>query len=233
MNKVPNHVAIIPDGNRRWAKRHKFLAWKGHEKGVERFRKVADALFKRRVSYITFWAASEDNLTKRSRNEVKFLTLLLKDWLQKELTSKDLVKSETKFRFIGRWKSILVGEDKLEKMIQKLETATKDFTKHHLTILFGYDGQREIIEAIRKIKKDQKTEVIDKDIEKALWTGELPAVDLVIRTGGEPHWSAGFMMWQTANSQFYFTRTLWPEFKKKELEMALDDFSKRDRRFGK
>jgi undecaprenyl diphosphate synthase len=233
MKKIPNHIVVIPDGNRRWAKQHKLLAFRGHERGAERFREIADTLFKYHVSYVTFWAASIDNLTKRSRHEVKFLISLLQNWLQKELDSKELPKNEIRFRFIGNWKSILPGNNKLEKTVQRLETETKKFKKRHLTILFGYDGQQEMIEAIRKIKKSSETEINYRNLEKALWTGELPSVDLVIRTGGEPHWSAGFMMWQTANSQFYFTRTLWPEFKEKELESALDDFSKRDRRFGR
>lgn len=233
MHNIPNHVAIIPDGNRRWARQHKLLAWRGHEKGAERFKEIVDALFKHHVSYVTLWAASEDNLTKRSKREIKFLISLLHDWLQKELDSKDLVKNEVKIRFIGRWKSILSDSDELKTAVRKLEAQTEKFKNRNLTILFGYDGQREMIEAIRKIKENPETQVSNKELQKALWTGELPPVDLVVRTGGEPHWSAGFMMWQTANSQLYFTRTLWPQFNKKELEAILDDFSRRERRFGK
>ncbi|MGC9968523.1 MAG: polyprenyl diphosphate synthase [Minisyncoccia bacterium] len=233
MTNIPNHIAIIPDGNRRWAKQHHLLAWRGHKEGVERFHEVADVVFKHRVPYLTFWAASEDNLTKRSKHEVRFLVSLLKDWLRRELDTKDLVKNETKFRFIGRWRSILPGHDELGTLARALEEQTERFKKRNLTILFGYDGQREMIEAIKKIKKDPATEVNDGVLRKALWTGVLPPVDLVVRTGGEPHWSAGFMMWQTANAQFAFTQTLWPAFKKKELEAILDDFSKRERRFGK
>lgn len=209
------------------------MAWRGHEKGAERFSEAADALFRRHTSYITLWAASRDNLEKRSGQEVKFLVSLLQDWLQKELDSKDFQKNEIKFRLIGPWQSIIPGNDRLERTIQKLEKETKKFKKRHLTILFGYDGQSEMIDAVKKIKNSPKTKISGRSLEKALLTGELPLVDLVIRTGGEPHWSAGFMMWQTANSQLYFTETLWPEFGKKELESALEDFSKRDRRFGR
>lgn len=233
MHNTPNHIAIIPDGNRRWAKQHKLLAWKGHEKGVEQFHEIADTIFKHHVPYLTFWAASEDNLTKRSKHEVRFLVSLLKDWLRKELDEKEFVKNETRFRLIGRWKAIIPDHAEMETLIHALEKQTEHFKKNNLTILFAYDGQREMIEAIKKINKNQEVEVSDASLRKALWTGVLPPVDLVIRTGGEPHWSAGFMMWHTANAQFAFTQTLWPEFKKKELEAILEDFSNRERRFGK
>jgi undecaprenyl diphosphate synthase len=232
MNNTPNHIAIIPDGNRRWAKAHKILVWKGHKKGAERFHEVSDMIFKHPIPYLTFWAASEDNLKKRSGREIQFLVSLLKNWLQKELDEKEFVKSETKFRFIGRWKSILPNHTELETLVCRLEEQTNHFKKHNLTILFGYDGQREMIEAIKQLQKRRITEVDNASLREALWTGVLPPVDLVIRTGGEPHWSAGFMMWQTANAQFAFTQTLWPEFKRTELEAILEDFSKRERRFG-
>ncbi len=233
MNNLPNHIAIIPDGNRRWATAHKMLAWKGHKKGAERFHEVSDMIFKHSISYLTFWAASEDNLKKRPKREIQFLVSLLKDWLQKELDEEEFVKNETRFRFIGRWKSILHNHTELEALVWRLEEQTKHFKKHNLTILFGYDGQRDMIEAVQQLQKHQTTEVNNASLREALWTGELPPVDLVIRTGGEPHWSAGFMMWHTANTQFAFTQTLWPEFKRAELQAILDDFSKRERRFGK
>jgi len=233
MRNLPNHIAIIPDGNRRWARRHNILPWKGHEEGVERFHEIADAAFKRHIPYLTFWAASEDNLTKRSKREVSFLVSLLQTWIQKELDTKDFLKHEARFRFIGRWKQLLHGAKKLETLVRTLEEQTKQCDKHDLTILFGYDGQREMIEAIKQIKNDPAAEVNEVTLREALPTGILPPVDLVIRTGGEPHWSAGFMMWQTANAQLSFTKTLWPDFKIKEFETILDDFSKRERRFGK
>ena len=233
MNTAPNHIAIIPDGNRRWAKQRKLPAWKGHERGAERFRETANSLFKRRARFVTFWAASVDNLTKRSAREVKFLVSLLQSWLQKELVSKNLLKNGVKFRFIGQWKSIIPDNKKLEKIIQTLEKQTGGCKKYNLTILFGYDGKSEMVGAIRKIKNSPDSEIGEEGVRRALLTGELPDVDLVIRTGGEPHWSAGFLMWQTANSQFYFTDALWPDFGEKELEAALDDFSGRGRRFGR
>jgi len=224
---------MIPDGNRRWAKQNKLRAWKGHEKGIERFHEIADVVFGHHIPYLTFWAASEDNLKKRSKYEVRFLVSLLTDWVRKEIEKKDFVNNETRVRFIGHWKQILPDHEKLALLIDTLEKQTRGFMKHNLTILFGYDGRSEMIEAIKQLQKNGVSEITDKTLRGALSTGALPPVDLVIRTGGEPHWSAGFMMWHTANAQLAFTETLWPAFKKKELEEILDDFFKRERRFGK
>jgi undecaprenyl diphosphate synthase len=236
MKNIPHHIAIIPDGNRRWARKHGIRAWRGHAVGAERFEEIAELLFHRGISYVTFWAASEDNLTKRSGYEVNFLLSVLQNWLAKMAASGTLIKNKIRFRMIGHWEEILGAGKKsaaIRELINELERTTAGFREKNLTILFGYDGRREMIEAVRKIK-DMAPEKIDYEcLGAALWTGALPPVDLAIRTGGEPHWSAGFMMWHTADSQFYFTKTLWPDFGKKEMEKALDDFLGRERRFGK
>lgn len=241
MKNTLNHIALIPDGNRRWAKKHGTVGWRGVEKGAERFEEITDFLFRHNVSYVTFWAGSEDNLTKRSQPEVNFLISVLQNWLKKISASDTLVKNKIRFKVIGRWTAILKKDrriDNLKRLIWELEKRTKDFREKNLTILFGYDGRREMVEAIEKISARDKQKMKEKkmtyeDVRNALWTGDLPPVDLVIRTGGEPHWSAGFMMWHTANSQFYFTKTFWPDFKKGEIKKAIDDFAKRERRFGK
>lgn len=236
MKNLPNHIAIIPDGNRRWARKHGINPWQGHEEGAKRFEEVADFLFRRGVTCVTFWAASEDNLTKRSRHEVKFLVSVLQNWLTKMSASDIFIKNKIRFRVIGRWDTILKKDkqtDILKSSIQNLEEKTKKIREKNLTVLFGYDGRREMLEAIQKMRPKNPQKIDYEDVRRALWTETLPPIDLVIRTGGEPHWSAGFMMWHTANSQLYFTKTLWPDFRKKELEKTLDDFSKRERRFGK
>ena len=217
----PNHIAIIPDGNRRWAKKRHLLPWHGHKHGAERFREIATYALKANIPYLTFWAASEDNLTKRNKAEVKFLTLLLKNFLKKELENKTFIKNKIRIRIIGRWRELLKDKN-LENLIKELEKATSEGRKN-LTILFGYDGRQEMLSAIKKGGIN---------FEKYLLTADLPPVDFVIRTGGEPHWSAGFMMWRTADSQFYFTKTLWPDFNKNHFKKSLADFSKRARRFG-
>jgi undecaprenyl diphosphate synthase len=137
------------------------------------------------------------------------------------------LKNKVRARVIGEWKEFVTNRKVIE-IAHKLEEETKHFKGKSLNILFAYDGQREMLAAIKNTKNATEAE-----LRKNLWTGELPNVDLVIRTGGEPHLSAGFMMWLTANSQFYFTEQLWPDFKNQELKKALVDYERRERRLGK
>lgn len=228
---LPRHVAVIPDGNRRWARGRGLLALQGHREGRLRFREIREAVWRLGIPYFTFWAASEDNLSKRSRTEVKLLALLMRQELRRVLAQKEFITKELRIRVIGRWYDILKDKT-LKGLAEQLEGASRSFTRHHLTILFGYNGDREMIEAIEKIQKESRQPVDAALIRNALWTRDLPPVDLVIRTGGEPHWSAGFMMWHTQNAQLYFTDTLWPDFVENELTKALADYGRRPRRFG-
>jgi undecaprenyl diphosphate synthase len=229
--RIPNHIAIIPDGNRRWAKAHRLNPWQGHEEGVRRFWDIAQAAGDLGIKHLSFWAASYDNLTKRSKLEVRFLIKLLRDELSKPEVEEKLLANKIRLRVIGEWREFL-SDQKLESVIDYLEAKTKPFKDKFLNILFMYDGKREMLSAVNAHKGVDK-KASEQTLQKALWTAELPDVDLVIRTGGEPHWSAGFLMWQTANSQFYFTEMLWPDFKQQELKKAIIDFDRRERRLGK
>ena len=226
------HIALIPDGNRRWARERGLVPWKGHEKGATRFFEIAEHAFANGVPYVTLWAASADNLTKRSGIEIKFLCSILRRELESKHTIALFMDNHIRVRFVGQWKK-LVQDDKLISVIGKREEETKKFTQRNLTVLFGYDGTREMIEAIKKLRRTPEVPIDYDTVKENLWTAALPPVDLVIRTGGEPHWSAGFMMWHTADSQFYFTPKLWPDFDTKELQKAFDDYARRERRFGK
>jgi undecaprenyl diphosphate synthase len=226
---VPNHIAIIPDGNRRWAKAHRLNPWEGHQEGVKRFWDVADAAYSEGVSHLSIWAGSYDNLTKRSRLEVNFLISLLRDELANPKLHERIHNNKSRVQVIGEWESF-VRDASTRQAIEDLQQETAHYKKHVLTLLFAYDGQREMLDAVNKLQNKNAT---PEELRKNLWTGGLPDVDLVIRTGGEPHWSAGFMMWLTANSQFYFTEQLWPEFGKRQLDKALKDYAGRERRHGK
>ena len=225
-----NHLAIIPDGNRRWAKAHLLLPWQGHEQGVKRFWEIAQAAVDLDIKYLTLWAASYSNLAKRTKKEVSVLFGLMRSELQKPELRKQFEDTETRLRIFGEWEQF-IDDEKLIVDVKEFTDHTKKFSKLNLTILFGYDGQREMLSAISKLK-DSGEEVSEENLRKNLWIGDLPDVDLVIRTGGEPHWSAGFMMWLTANSQFYFTETLWPDFKTEQLKTAIESFNSRQRRLG-
>jgi len=230
--KLPGHVAIIMDGNRRWANAHNLPPYKGHEVGAERVHEIIREHFSRGMGHLTVWAASIDNLLKRSRTEVDFLVRVLVKETERMLASEEFMANEIRVRFIGRGKEIVKSRE-LDAAIGKVEERTAHFKKGAFTVLFGYDGREEMIAAIKSFEKDP-VKTLDYDaLLKRLWTGVLPPVDYVIRTGGEPHWSSGFMMWHAAESQLYFTDTLWPDFSAKEYGKALDEYGTRERRQGK
>lgn len=228
---VPNHIAIIPDGNRRWAEAQGLNAWEGHLEGVKRFWEIAHAGVSSGSTHVTFWGGSYDNLKKRSAIEVSFLLQIIADELAKPDVLNQCLEQRARFRVLGEWREFIT-DAKAAESIEKIERDTAHFTEHALTILFAYDGRREMIAAANKLVSTAD-KVDAEHVRSALWTGMLPDVDLVIRTGGEPHWSAGFMMWHIANSQFYFTDVLWPDFKELEFKKALEDFERRGRRLGK
>jgi undecaprenyl diphosphate synthase len=233
IEKIPGHVAIIPDGNRRWAKKRGLQPWVGHQVGAKKFEKILEKALKLEIPYLTFWGGSWDNLTKRPKIEIKFLFKVYGDWFKKIAGDERIRKHEVRIDFLGRWEEILPVETK--KIIEKAKEATKNYNKHFLTFLIAYDGRDEMIDCIKKVAKFPKAKINDKTIKENLWTKNLPPVDLVIRTGCEndPHMSAGFMMWDTSYSQLHFSKTLLPDFKPEEFEKIIRGFPGRERRFGK
>ena len=234
LKNFPNHIAVIPDGNRRWAAAHRKLPWEGHEAGAKTFERVAHEAFKLGVPYFTFWALSEDNFLKREKREVAFLMKIIAQGAKEIATSTWVRDMGVRVRILGRWRDLL--REKEVRALEKIEDATRSGTERTLTILVAYNGTTEMVQAVRNIaelaRMSPDLEINGALVKKALMTATLPPVDLVIRTGGEPHWSAGVMMWDTAESHFYFTKTLWPDFGAKELGKALRDYSRRERRFG-
>jgi len=233
---IPSHVALIPDGNRRWAKKRGLHPWIGHQVGAKTFEKVLEKSLELKIPYITFWGGSWDNLTKRPKIEIKFLFKVYTDQFKRLTKDKRTHKNEVKIDVLGRWKEILPKET--QEAIEKAREMTKNYNKYFLTFLIAYDGRDEMINAIQKIvrsSKDKTIKINDEMIKENLWTKDLPPVDLVIRTGCEndPHLSSGFMMWDTSYSQLHFTKTFLPEFKPKEFEEIIKDFSKRERRLGR
>lgn len=232
---LPQHILIIPDGNRRYAERHGLLPREGHRQGTKKFREISRAAFQAGIPYFTFWAASEANLLKRSKIEVGYLLSLLREELGDDELKNELVENEVRFRVLGRW-SEMIGDASLESRIGKLELKTAGFKKHALTILLAYDGKREMLEAVRKIREEERGPVDFQTVKEYLWTSELPPVDLVIRTGEEdPNWahlSSGIMMWDTVDAQFYSPKTLWPDFSREEFSRALEDYKNRRKKLG-
>ncbi|KKS65456.1 MAG: Tritrans,polycis-undecaprenyl-diphosphate synthase (geranylgeranyl-diphosphate specific) [Parcubacteria group bacterium GW2011_GWB1_42_6] len=229
MINLPNHIAIIPDGNRRWAKKNKISSFLGHKKGSENFNGILKATLDFKVYCLSIWACSRDNIQKRSKKEVDFLFKLLEINFNKLSQSEFIHQNKVRVEAFGRWESLF--PTKLKKSVINLANITKDYKKYRLNFLLAYNGTDEMIEAVKKISS-LKEDINEETIKNSLWTKNLPPVDLVIRTGGEPHWSNGFMMWLTANSHFYFTSVLWPEFGEKEYIKAVEDYSKRQNKRG-
>ncbi len=188
-----------------------------------------------KIPYLTFWGGSYDNLTKRPKIEINFLFKVYRDQFKRIVNDERIHKNQVKVSVLGRWQEILPKETK--KAIKEALKATRNYNNFILTFLLAYNGTDEMISCIQRITKlaNQKDiKITEKLIKENLWTKELPPVDLLIRTGcqNDPHNSAGFMMWDTAYSQLYFTETLFPDFSPKEFEEIIKDFSKRERRFG-
>lgn len=226
------HIAIIPDGNRRWAKSHGLPAFMGHYEGlkaVEHILKAAAA--EDGVTHITIWGASVDNLLKRPKEEVSHLNEVFARAAALAFEKVAEMPEGTRLFIRGDWEDHL--SDSLKETLRRInkESAEK-VGRLTVTALIAYSGKGDMIRAIERIKTDG-SEADEDSLLKSLSTGDLPPVDLLIRTGGEPHNSDGFMMWQTANSALYFTETLWPDFSAEEFSRAVTDVNDREKRMGK
>ena len=226
-NKIPKHVAIIPDGNRRWAKEKGLIATMGHEKSAryENILSLFNEAKKLNIKYLSVWGFSTENW-KRSKLEVETIFDLIFDLVKK--LKKDSHSNKIRFRFIGR-------RDRLPKNLLEelklLEIETKDYKEFNIQLCLDYGGKDEIIRAVNKILKDKKEIVTEEIFEKYLDTFEIPDLDLIIRTSGEKRIS-GFMLFQSTYSELYFVEKNFPDFKKEDLRKAVNEFSKRKRRFG-
>lgn len=227
---IPNHVAIIMDGNGRWAKQRGLKRSLGHLEGSKTLEKTGVYIFKKGVKVLSVFAFSTENF-KRSEEEVDYLMNLFIEMFTKKC--KEFKKNGIKVVFSGRKKPL--REDVLQAM-NKIENDTKDNKEGILNICLNYGGQEELIDASKKIALDYKEGKIDLDsltkesFAKYLYN-DLPPIDLLIRTSGELRIS-NFMMYQSSYAEMYFTNTLFPDFKSKEFDEAIEAFNNRNRRFG-
>lgn len=222
---ILKHLAIIMDGNRRWARERGLPSVLGHKKGYEISLKVGDWCLERNIKILTLWAFSTENW-QRSQGEIKYLFNLTKFALKKNLAT--FQKKGVKIQFLGRLNEL---PKDLQKACQETMELTKDNKKATLNIALNYGGQAEIIDAVNCLIKDKITKVTHQIFQKYLYDPEMPAPDLIIRTAGEMR-TSGFLLYQSAYSELYFTKTYWPDFSEKELDLALADYQKRQRRFG-
>lgn len=228
MNNLPSHIAIIMDGNGRWAAEKNKPRTYGHKKGVETLTNLVKVFIKAGIPSLTVYAFSTENW-KRPPQEVKFLMSLFTKTIDDK--AEELDEQGIKIKIIGRRASL---EKKLKKKINWIEDLTKNNKKLKLNIAFNYGGRAEIIDVVKKIKSNPAVKVEDIDeklIEKNLYNPEISNVELIIRTGGEKRIS-NFLLWESAYAELYFTDKYWPEFDEDELKSALEDFKNRERKFG-
>ncbi|MEA1959461.1 MAG: polyprenyl diphosphate synthase [Chloroflexota bacterium] len=224
---VPNHVAIIMDGNGRWARQRKLPRLAGHRAGTDNIYPVIECLADRGVKYVTLYVFSTENWS-RPRTEVQGLMRLLEEKIERE--AQRLNEKGIKLVHIGRRNGVSEG---LQQKVREAIELTKNNTNLTLCVAFNYGGRSEIIDAIKQMMEDgvSPDDVNDEQLSKYLYTANLPDPDLIIRTGGEMRIS-NFMLWQAAYSEYYVTPTLWPDFGPEEIGRALAAFNERERRFG-
>ncbi len=229
---LPNHVALIMDGNGRWAKEKGKLRVFGHENGAKAVRKVIEAAAELNIKFITLYAFSTENWN-RPKREVDTLMKLLVKALKKEI--KTLHNNTIQLNAIGNLKML---PEKVRTELQEVIQATKNYNKLTVTLALSYGAREEITNCVKKIAEKVKNNIISVEnidesvINKHLYTQNLPDVDLLIRTSGEKRIS-NFLIWQSAYAELYFTNTLWPDFNKEGFYKAIIDYQKRERRFGK
>ena len=229
--KLPKHVAVIMDGNGRWAKKRGISRIRGHEKGAEAVRQIVRTSREIGISWLTLYAFSEENW-KRPKHEIQALMKLLKRFLKGEL--KEMQENGIRLKTIGRTHKL--PDDTRKILIETIEktASNKDLV---LTLALSYGGRQEVMDAIRNIAtgieagRISASEISEQLISNTLYTAGMPEPDLLIRTSGEYRIS-NFLLWQIAYTEIYITPTLWPDFGKEDYLAAIQDFQERERRFG-
>jgi tritrans,polycis-undecaprenyl-diphosphate synthase [geranylgeranyl-diphosphate specific] len=225
------HLAIIPDGNRRWAKQHGLPFIEGHRMGIDKLRDVLGWCRKLNIRMVTLWGFSMENF-ERDNDEVQLLMKLFERKIA-EVNREEVNKHRIRVRVFGR-KELL--PPKVRERIEKFEKDTEKYNDYFVNILLAYGGRQEIVDACNSILKDCREgklkSVTEKDFPRYLCTGGLPDPDLVIRTSGEQRLS-GLMPWKTAYSELYFCPKLWPDLSEQDLRDAVEEYQKRKRRFGR
>ncbi|TMC29994.1 MAG: di-trans,poly-cis-decaprenylcistransferase [Chloroflexi bacterium] len=225
---VPRHIAIVMDGNRRWARQRHLPAIAGHRAGVETIRRTLRAARERGVEYLTLYSFSTENWS-REPDEVSGLMALLEETIRRETAS--LIKDDVRLRVIGRLHDLTPA---LQKAIAGAVDATSVCKRGVMTLAFNYGGRAEIVDAVRAIVKDgiEPDQVDEAAIASRLYAPDHPDPDLLIRTGGELRVS-NFLLWEVAYAEMWATSVLWPDFQVKDLDDALRSYADRERRFGR
>lgn len=229
--KIPKHLAIIMDGNGRWAKKRNLPRIFGHKEGAKSVREITEACAEIGIKYLTLYAFSTENW-KRPKNEINFLMKLLYDYLTNE--EETLIKNDIKFETIGDISKLPVN---IQKKIEEVKKNTENCKRMTLILALNYGSRSEITNAVKKIaslvkrNKLKISSIKESTISENLYTAKYPDPDLLIRTSGEMRIS-NFLLWQIAYSELYISDVLWPDFRKEELYKAIIEYGKRERRYG-
>jgi len=231
-DNICKHIAIIMDGNRRWAKKYGMPKSFGHKKGAENVVKITRAMKESGVKYLTLYAFSTENW-QRSEDEVSALMQLLRDYLDKEF--KEIMDNNVRIIFIGE-KNMLAGD--IQEKMANIEKESAKNSALTLCVALSYGSRQEILSAVKKaaqLAKDNKVKpenIDEKMFASLLYTADIPDPDILIRTSGEQRIS-NYLLWQLAYTELFFTDTLWPDFSKEELLTIIKNFNLRERRYGK
>jgi len=229
LTRLPRHVAVIMDGNGRWAEQRGLPRVEGHRSGVESVRETVEMSARLELEALTLYAFSVENW-KRPRFEVWTLMNLIKDYVRKELQS--LVDNQIRLHLLGRWREL---DPSVVQVLERAVDATREGRGLQLNIALNYSGRAEIVDACRNIVRDwaagERVDIDEETLGRHLYTAGLPDPDLLIRTSGEMRIS-NFLLWQIAYSEIWITDTLWPDFRRGELFRALLDYQGRERRYG-
>ena len=227
-SNLPQHIAIIPDGNRRWAKQHGKSVQAGHQAGYDALKRTAYAAFARGIPYVTAYSFSTENWA-RSAEEIGYLMKLV-GWVVKD-EAKGYHADNIRIRILGSRDRLDPG---LAKGLDKVQELTRENTGGTISLCFNYGGRDDLVAAIRKIARDgvAPPDITEQTVTAALSSVGLPDPDLVIRTSGERRLS-NYLIWETAYSELYVSDVLWPDFDEAELDRALADYAQRKRNFGK
>ena len=227
ISKIPQHVSIIMDGNGRWAKARGKVRLEGHKEGVESVRACLEFAVEMKIKYLSLFAFSTENWGRPS-DEVQGLWALMLKAIERE--TKYLIKNRVRVLMLGNLQQL---DPDLRLAIEGLMEATAGGQGTTLVVMINYSGKWDIVQAANRFAEENPgKQMLPEDIDKYLITAGVPDPDLLIRTSGEERIS-NYMLWQTAYTEFYFTDTLWPDFRKKEFRLALEEYARRDRRFGK
>jgi len=229
--RIPRHIGVIPDGNRRYAKKYGLTYLEAYQHGVEKAQDFAEWCRELGIKYLTYYSLSLENLKNRSSSELDILFKLMEQYLKKMLYDERIHRERVRIRVAGRIEKL---PSNIQQLIKELEKATASYDRYHIILLIAYSGRLEIIDAVRKILTNMSgsCNVNEEVFRRYLYIPEIPDPDLILRTSGEMRIS-NFLLWQSAYSELIFIKKYWPEITKEDLIRAIEEYQHRERRFGR